>query len=102
MYAIVTTGSKQYKVAKGDVIDVEKLDAKEGDTVELDVLLCGGEKTVADPAKLKGKKAKAKVLRNFRGKKVTVFKFHKRKRYQRTRGHRQSMTALEIIALPEV
>lgn len=102
MYAIVTTGSKQYKVSKGDVIDVEKLDAKEGDTVELEVLLCAGDKTVADPAKLKGKSAQAKVLRNFRGKKVTVFKFHKRKRYQRTRGHRQNMTALEIVALPEV
>lgn len=100
MYAIVTTGSKQYKVTKGDVIDVEKLDAQEGDTVELDVLMCGGDKTIADPKELKTKKVKAKVLRNYRGKKVTVFKFHKRKRYQRTRGHRQNMTALEIIALP--
>ena len=51
MYAIVATGGKQYKVAKGDVLDVEKLDAQPGDSVQLDVLLLNdGEKTIVDPA----------------------------------------------------
>lgn len=101
MYAIVTTGGKQYKVAKGDVIDVEKLDAQPGDKVELDVLMVSdGKKVTVDTAELSQKTVTAKVLEQFKGEKQLVFKFHKRKRYQRTRGHRQNLTKLEITKLP--
>jgi len=102
MYAIVSTGGKQYKVAKGDVIDVEKLDAQPGEKVELDVLmLANGADSVVDPEALSGKKVEAEVLDQHKGQKVLVFKFKKRKRYHRTRGHRQNLTKLEITAIPE-
>ena len=88
MYAIVATGGKQYKVAKGDVISVEKLDAQPGDKVKLDVLMLNdGKKVVADAATLSSKK-------------VLVFKFHKRKRYHRANGHRQNLTKLKVTSLP--
>ncbi|MCI6274498.1 MAG: 50S ribosomal protein L21 [Coriobacteriaceae bacterium] len=101
MYAIVATGGKQYKVAKGDVLDVEKLDAQPGDSVQLDVLLLNDdEKTIVDPAALKDKKVTAEVVDQHKGEKVLVFKFKKRKRYHRTKGHRQNLTKLRISELP--
>ncbi len=100
MYAIVSTGGKQYKVAKGDVIDVEKLDAQPGDKVDLDVLLLNdGTSTIVDPAALEGKKVTAEVIEQFKGEKVLVFKLKKRKRYHRTRGHRQQLTKIKICEL---
>ena len=101
MYAIVATGGKQYKVAKGDIIDVEKLDAQPGDTVELDVLLVNdGTATIVEPAALEGKKVTASVLDQHKGEKVLVFKLKKRKRYHRLNGHRQNLTRLQITGLP--
>ncbi len=101
MYAIVSTGGKQYKVAQGDVIDVEKLEAQPGDKVELDVLMLNdGATSTVEPAALEGKKVTAEVLDQFKGKKVIIFKFKKRKRYHRTRGHRQQLTKLKIVELP--
>lgn len=101
MYAIVATGGKQYKVAADEVLDVEKLDAEVGSTVELPVLMLNdGEKTVADPAALEGKTVTAEVLEQFRGEKVLVFKLKKRKRYHRANGHRQSLTKLKITNIP--
>ncbi|EHF01746.1 MULTISPECIES: 50S ribosomal protein L21 [unclassified Olsenella] len=101
MYAIVTTGGKQYKVAKGDIIDVEKLDAQPGDKVELDVLMINdGTKTIVDAATLEGQKVTAEVVDQFKDKKVIVFKLHKRKRYHRTKGHRQNLTKLQVVAIP--
>ena len=101
MYAIVSTGGKQYKVAQGDVIDVEKLVAQPGDKVELDVLMLNdGATSTVDPTALEGKKVTAEVLDQFKGKKVIVFKFKKRKRYRRTKGHRQNLTKLKIVELP--
>ena len=103
MYAIVSTGGKQYKVAKGDVIDVEKLDAQPGDKVELDVLLLadGAGKVVAAD-ELAGAKVTAEVVEQFKGKKVLVFKLKKRKRYHRANGHRQNLTKLQISSIPAV
>ena len=102
MYAIVSTGGKQYKVAEGDVIDVEKLDAQPGDKVSLDVLmLAGDDATVVDPTALADKKVTAEVVDQHKGQKVLVFKLHKRKRYHRTRGHRQQLTRIKIESLPE-
>ena len=101
MYAIVSTGGKQYKVAQGDVIDVEKLDAQPGDKVALDVLmLADGDTVVVDPTALEGKTVEAEVIDQFKGKKVLVFKLKKRKRYHRTKGHRQNLTKLLISSLP--
>ena len=101
MYAIVSTGGKQYKVAEGDVIAVEKLDAEPGTTVELDVLaLNDGKKLITDAAILESQKVSAEVLEQFKGEKQLVFKFKKRKRYARTRGHRQQLTRLEVVSLP--
>ena len=86
MYAIVSTGGKQYKVAQGDVIDVEKLNVQPGDKVELDVLMLNdGATSIVEPAELEGKKVTAE---------------EKRKRYARTRGHRQQLTKLKIVELP--
>ena len=100
MYAIIKTGGKQYKVADGDILDVEKLDAEIGDTVEFDTLMLSGETTVVDPEILAEKKVSAEVLDQFRGEKVLVFKLKKRKRYHRTQGHRQYLTKVKITALP--
>ena len=101
MYAIIATGGKQYKVAKGDVLDVEKLDAQPGDKVELPVLLLNDVKqTIVDAASLQDKKVTAEVVEQFKGEKVLVFKFKKRKRYHRANGHRQNLTKIQIVELP--
>ena len=103
MYAIVTTGGKQYKVAKGDVIDVERLDAQPGDKGKLDVLmLSDGTQTVAGTADLGRKKVTCEVLEHLKDEKVLVFKLKKRKRYHRTKGHRQQLTRLEVSSLPRM
>lgn len=87
MFAIIKTGGKQYKVAKDDKIKVEKLDAKEGDSVNCDVLFAEG-----------GKKATvtAKVVAHLRAPKVVIFKKKRRHNYRRTRGHKQPLTLLQI------
>jgi len=101
MYAIVSTGGKQYKVAEGDVIDVEKLDAQPGDKVDLDVLLLAdGAGMVVAADELASAKVSAEVVEQFKGKKVLVFKLKKRKRYHRTQGHRQYLTKVKITSLP--
>lgn len=101
MYAIIATGGKQYKVAEGDVIAVEKLDAQPGDKVELPVLLISdGKSTVVGSAPLQDKTVTAEILEQFKGDKVRVFKFKKRKRYHRDKGHRQQLTKIKIASIP--
>ena len=97
MYAIVKTGGKQYKVAPGDRLNVEKLDAEVGAKVELEAIcIVDGEKVEADPAKAAATKVTAIVLEQFKGEKQLVFKFKKRKNYKKLRGHRQRLTRIEI------
>ena len=97
MYAIVTTGGKQYKVATDDVLNVEKIEGEVGDKVELPVIfLNDGKKIITDPAKLAKAKVTAEIVEQFKGEKQLVFKFHKRKRYRRLKGHRQQLTRLKI------
>lgn len=98
MYAVVATGGKQVKVAEGDVIRVEKLDANVGDTIELeDVKFIAKEDgAVVDPAALKGAKVICRVTGQGRRKKIRVFKMKRRKNYHRTIGHRQDFTELKI------
>ena len=101
MYAIIKTGGKQYRVQKGDVVRVERLAGTVGATVTLeDVLLVGGEgePRVGSP-RIEGASVVGTVVEQDRDAKVRVFKYKKRKHYRRTRGHRQSYTAVRIDAV---
>ena len=97
MFAIVRTGGKQYRVAAGDKIAVEKIDGEAGDTVSLgDILLAGdgGEVKSAD-----GLVVSAEIIAQTRGEKVIIFKKRRRHNYRRRNGHRQSLTLLRILAV---
>ncbi|MBQ6453067.1 MAG: 50S ribosomal protein L21 [Coriobacteriales bacterium] len=97
MYAIVSTGGKQYKVEKGDVIAVEKLDVADGEEISLDVLCIADDgKVVVDADALAAAKVTAQVVEQFKGEKALVFKFKKRKGYKKLRGHRQQLTRVKI------
>lgn len=101
MYAIVKTGGKQYKVAQGDVLFVEKLEANEGDVVTLDqVLAVAGENglTVGAPV-VEGATVTAKVIAQGKAKKVIVYKYKAKKDYRRKQGHRQPYTKLVIESI---
>ncbi len=100
MYAIVSTGGKQYKVTTDEVLAVEKIDGNPGDKIELPVLfLNDGKKIVADPAKVAKAKVTAEIVEQFKGEKQLVFKFHKRKRYKKMQGHRQNLTKIKITKI---
>ena len=100
MYAIVKTGGKQYKVAAGDVISIEKLNAEVGEEVELPVIfVADGDAIEIDPEKAAATKVVAKILDQYKGKKQLVFKFKKRKGYKKLRGHRQQLTKVRITAV---
>ncbi len=100
MYAVIQTGGKQYKVAKGDKLRVEKLLGNIGDTVTFDtVLLLGGEAIKLGQPTVAGAKVEAKITAQDRDKKIIVFKFRRRKNYRRKNGHRQPFTALEITEI---
>ena len=100
MYAIVKTGGKLYKVAPGDRINIEKLDAEVGAEVELPVIcVVDGETVEADPAKAAATKVVATVIEQFKVEKVLVFKFKKRKNYKKLRGHRQNLTRIQIESI---
>lgn len=101
MIAVVQTGGKQYKVSEGDEIQVEKLDGSVGDSINLDtVLVCGegGSAKVGAPF-LEDCSVVCKVTEQFRGKKIIVFKKHRRKNYRRKNGHRQPLTRLKVTAI---
>ncbi len=98
MYAIVETGGKQFKVAQGDTLYVEKLDAEIGSTVTLDKVFLVGDDNgvkVGTPV-LEGAKVTAKVADHGRGKKIVVFKYKAKKNYHKKQGHRQPYTKLVI------
>jgi len=103
MYAIVETGGKQYRVAPGDVVEVERLDGDVGATLTLDkVLLVSGETetTIGNPM-VANATVTGQVMAHGRSRKVIVFKKKRRKAYRRTKGHRQSFTKLKITAISE-
>ncbi len=98
MYAVIETGGKQYRVAAGDTITVERLSADAGSQVEIDrVLMVSGDAgvTIGAPV-VDGAAVVATVSEHFRGPKIRVFKFKPKKRYRRTQGHRQELTRLQI------
>jgi large subunit ribosomal protein L21 len=98
MFAVVRTGGKQYKVASGDVIFVEKLEGEKGATLTLDdVLMVGdaGKITVGTPV-VKGASVTAEILGQDRAEKIIVFKKQRRKNHRRKNGHRQRITVLKV------
>ncbi len=101
MFAVIRTGGKQYKVAKDDVIDVEKLEGEPGSTVTFeDVLMVGNEAEFrAGVPVLAGAAVTAEVVAQKRGDKVIIFKKKRRHNYRRKNGHRQSLTVLRITGI---
>src|SRR4029453_6824393 len=101
MYAVVTTGGRQYRVSPGDTIDVEKLTGTVGDTVALtNVQLVGqgGEVMIGAPV-VTDVRVEAQITAQKRGKKIIIFKHRRRKGYRRKQGHRQALTSLKILAI---
>src|SRR5687767_14903991 len=97
MFAVVRTGGKQYRVEKSDKIEVELLDAKEGASLDLDILAFSSDGAKLALGKdISGAKVSAKVLSHIRTDKVVVFKKKRRQNYRRKAGHRQHKTVLEI------
>jgi large subunit ribosomal protein L21 len=98
MYAVVKTGGKEYRVSKGDLVRVEKLDGKVGDRVELkDVLMVSQEGQVQVGAPyLANAVIMGEITQEIKGKKVLTYKMKKRKNYRRFKGHRQTYTYLKV------
>lgn len=104
MYAVIESGGKQYRVAPGDVIRVERLDVPAGESVDLERILMVADDTGArfgSPV-LSGVSVSAKVRAHGRGEKVRIFKLRRRKNYRRHAGHRQDYTELEITQVAGV
>ncbi|HHZ20774.1 MAG TPA: 50S ribosomal protein L21 [Firmicutes bacterium] len=101
MYAIVECGGKQYRVAPGETITVEKLPQAVGETVELDkvLLIGGGDKLVVGQPMVEGAKVTAKVVEQGKGKKILVFHYKPKKNIRKRYGHRQPYTRLKIEAI---
>jgi large subunit ribosomal protein L21 len=102
MFAVIKTGGKQYRVASGDVIKVEKLEVEAGSTIALDqVLMVGGEgalSSIGTPL-VAGATVSAEVVAQDRGPKIIVFKKKRRQNYRRKNGHRQDLTVLRITEI---
>ena len=102
MFAVVKTGGKQYKVKENDIILVEKLENKKGDSINLNqiLLLSNDEKKIQiGTPLLKGVSVKAKILEKKKKKKLLVFKKKRRKNYKKKAGHRQNITVLKILKI---
>lgn len=100
MYAVIATGGKQYKVAPGEVLKVEKLEADVGQTVEFPALMVSNDKElkVGTPY-VTGAKVKASVVEQGRDDKILIVKFRRRKHHRKQMGHRQSYTAVKITEI---
>ena len=98
MHAIIETGGKQYKVAEGDTLFIEKLNAEAGEAVTFDKVLAvvDGDKATFGTPVVEGAKVDASVVKNGRGKKIIVFKYKPKKNYRRKQGHRQPYTKVTI------
>jgi len=99
MYAVIQTGGKQYRVAPGEEIKVEKLDGNVGDEVYFDtvLLVLKDDKVAVGKPVLKDARVVAKITGHGRGPKLVVFKYKRRKGYRRKQGHRQDYTGVKII-----
>lgn len=101
MYAVIKTGGKQYRVAEGDTLQVEKLQGEPGDEISFDqvLLVGGGDSTKVGAPIVKGATVKAEITAQNRGKKIVVFKMKRRKNYRRKNGHRQPYTQIKITGI---
>jgi large subunit ribosomal protein L21 len=101
MYAVIVTGGKQYRVTKGEVLRVEKLDVEAGNNVEInDVLLVGdGEKITVGTPNVAGAKVTATVKSHGRLEKIRIVKFRRRKHHRKQMGHRQYYSEIEITGI---
>ena len=101
MNAIIVTGGKQYKVAEGDVLFIEKLDVEAGESVKCDqglAIIDGEEATFGAPV-VEGACVEAKIVKNGKGKKIRIFKYNPKKGYRKRQGHRQPYTKVEITKI---
>jgi large subunit ribosomal protein L21 len=101
MYAVIQTGGKQYRVAEGDTLKIEKIAADEGASVELDkvLMIADGENVTVGKPFVEGGKVTATVTAHGRGKKVKIIKFRRRKHHLKRQGHRQWFTELSITGI---
>ena len=101
MYAVIESGGKQHRVEKGEILQLEKLNAATGDKVKFDkVLLVGeGESVKIGKPYVQGGQVTAEVLREGRGDKIKIIKFNRRKNYKRQQGHRQWYTEVKITGI---
>ncbi len=101
MYAVISTGGKQYKLAQGDVCRIEKLDVEEGASVELDkvLMIADGDNINIGTPFVDGGKVTATIKAHGRAKKVEIMKFKRRKHHQKSTGHRQYYTEIEVTGI---
>lgn len=100
-YAVIKTGGKQYRVTEGDLVAVDRIEGESGDSATFETVLAvgeGGSVNLGTPT-VSGASVTAEVVEQFRGKKVTAFKYKRRKGYHRTIGHRQDLTRVKIKAI---
>ena len=101
MYAVIETGGKQYRVAPGDVVRVEKLSAEAGETINIDkvLMVADGDQVNIGTPHIAGAAVSAKVVGHGRDKKISIFKLRRRKNSRHQAGHRQYFTDIEITAI---
>ncbi len=101
MYAVIETGGKQYRVSEGDILFVEKLNAQEEADITFDKVIAVGKEdgAVIGAPTVEGATVSAKVLKNGKGKKVTVFTYRAKKGSKRKMGHRQPYSKVQIITI---
>jgi large subunit ribosomal protein L21 len=101
MYAVIKTGGKQYRVAPGENIKIESLEADVGATIVLDqvLMVADGEAVKLGTPTVSGAKVSATVVSHGRGPKIRIFKMRRRKHYQKTQGHRQNYTEIRVDAI---
>ena len=101
MYAVIKTGGKQYRVAEGDVLKVEKLTTAAGESVEINdvLLIANGEELTVGAPMIEGAKVTAEVVAHGRGPKIKIIKFKRRKHHRKQMGHRQWFTELKITGI---
>ncbi|MCY4263342.1 MAG: 50S ribosomal protein L21 [Gammaproteobacteria bacterium] len=103
MHAVIESGGKQHRVTEGEVLMLEKLDAAEGEEVTFDrILMIGeGDSVRIGTPYVEGSQVKAQVVKQGRGKKITIIKFNRRKNYRRKQGHRQLFTQIRITDIQD-
>lgn len=103
MYAVVSTGGKQYRVKEGDILRIEKIPGDVGESFSFDKVLLlsdGSELTIGEPT-VPNASVNARIVRQDKSKKVLVFKYKRRKRFRRKQGHRQPYTAVQIDSISQ-